>query len=358
VALRKECPKCHRKWTSKADRCKHCGTSLKGPHIVWWVYLRFPDRTYVRRIGPDRKAAEAHELEVKREKIRNKLLKKTDPASVTVEDIWPRYYAWCLKMNRDPQTKLHRWEKHLRHFWGPRPLSEIDLKTAEEYRMKRLREGVRPSTVNREMSIIRHLLSLAVRWGYIEKNPLQGLGSLKENNSDRWTYLTKEEFGRLQKAINPIYRDLLVFLTYTGLRLGDALRLLWGDVNLETGVLLVRAMRTKGRHGYGIPLHPEALKILQHRAKTWNGSGPVREERIFRHSDSEFRRAFKQALKKAGLPTSIRIHDLRHTFASWLAMAGVPILEIQALLGHKSVNMTMRYAHLNPSVLRGAVEKI
>ncbi|MGC8767639.1 MAG: tyrosine-type recombinase/integrase, partial [Brevinematia bacterium] len=97
------------------------------------------------------------------------------------------------------------------------------------------------------------------------------------------------------------------------------------------------------------------IEVLRERKKRFNSR---EEERVFAHSDSEFRRAFKKALEKANLPKSIRVHDLRHTFASWLAMQGITLLEIKELLGHSQLTTTLRYAHLLPSNLRKAVNSL
>ena len=165
----------------------------------------------------------------------------------------------------------------------------------ESYRSRRLGEGARPATVNRELEILGHMVKMAVRWGLLKKNPLEGMGKLPEENDDRWRFLTREEFQRLEEAMDSTYRDLLDFLTYTGLRLGDALRLTWGDVNLEKEVVLIRGVRTKTGRSFGIPLHPRAREVLFRRL---NGGDPVPEERIFPHSPAWFRRAFKRALEK------------------------------------------------------------
>lgn len=359
MALKKECPNCKYRNSVSKRKCVKCSASLVSPDVVYWVDVWIGGRRIRERIGPSRSAAEARELSLKRQKAEAKALGTDLLAQTTkLEDLWPRYLTWCRVNNRDPKTKKHRWEKHLKTHFGRLTISEVSIRDAESYRMKRLQEGARPATVNRELSIIRHMLSMAVKWGFLESNPLAGLGSLPENNDDAWRYLTREEFDTLLAHLSTNYRDLCIFLVYTGLRLGDALRLTWADVNLDQGVVLIRGVRTKSGRTFGIPLHPKALEVLHRRAKVYNGAGPIPGDRIFKHSDSEFRRAFKKALKSAGLPTTIRIHDLRHTFASWLALKGVPIQQIQALLGHRQLTTTLRYAHLNPAILREAVEKI
>ena len=355
MALKKECPECKYRNSVSLRKCARCGASLVSQGIVYWVDVWVGGRRIRERVGPSREAAAARELKLKREKARAKVMGVRELAmSYRLEDLWPRYATWCKIHNRDFKGKKSRWVNQLKPFFGKKTLDQITRRLVETYRNRRLSEGARPASVNREVSLLRHMLRMAVEWGFLDRNPLEGLGNLREENDDRWRYLTEEEFERLELAVNDTYRDLLVFLAYTGLRLGDALRLTPQDVDLRGEVILIRGSKTKGGRAFGIPMHPRVKEILERRIQ--NGTAP--EERIFRHSDSEFRRAFKRALEKAELPTSIRIHDLRHTFASWLALKGVPIQQIQALLGHSQLSTTLRYAHLNPAVLRDAVERI
>lgn len=356
MALKKECPGCKYRNPTKVRRCRKCGRELGTP-VVWWVDIHFNGIRVRKRIGPDRKAAELAELEFRKAHARRKVLGEDD--GLTLESLWVRYIAWCRIHNRDVEHKIQRWKKHLAPVFAHIRLTEISIPVVETYRQRRLSEGARPSTVNRETSLLRHMLAMAVRWGLLPQNPLAGLGNLPEKNDDRWTYITVEEAERLLENIeNPDYRQLVEFLLYSGRRLGEALELRWRDVDLDRGVLLLRGSRNKSGKTFGFPLHPRALRVLRERVSRWNGSGVPQEERVFPLSKKWLQKAFKKALKKAGLPESIRIHDLRHTFASWLAMKGVPLQQIQALLGHRQISTTLRYAHLNPEVLRGALEKI
>lgn len=359
MPLRKECPRCRYRNADRRRRCARCGATLVPGGVVYWVDVQIRGKRIRKRIGPSREEAERYELELKRLRFVEQTEEPSQNESappLRVSELWLRYWPWCQAHNRSPETKLYRW-KTLEPFFGDLILTEVTPALVERYRRRRLKSGVRPATVNKEVGLLRHMLNMAVRWGYLGENPIEKIESLPEENDDVWQYLTKEEFERVYEAINPTYRDLLVFLVYTGLRVGEALRLRWRDVDLRKGVLLLRGTRTKGRKTFGIPLHRLALEVLLRRREALNGNYR-REGRIFRHSEDWFRRAFKKALEAAGLPESFRVHDLRHTFASWLAMAGVPVQEIQMLLGHRQITTTMRYAHLNPEILRGALEKI
>jgi integrase len=168
----------------------------------------------------------------------------------------------------------------------------------------------------------------------------------------RLVYLTPEQAEKLKQHISNNYRDLLEFLLYTGLRVGEALKLTWKDVDFEANIIILRQDKTKTGRNYVIPLNSKVKEILLARKKK------TKDKRVFPHSKSNFTRAFKQALKRAGLPQEIRIHDLRHTFASWLSMSGIALQQIAALLGHRQLSTTMRYAHLNLATLKKASESV
>jgi integrase len=195
------------------------------------------------------------------------------------------------------------------------------------------------------------MLNFAVEQGYIKQNKLLGkIKKLKENES-RWTYLKPHEVEKLKKYLSKTYHDIFDFLIYTGLRLGEALSLKKKDIDLENGIIWIKENKTGYTHT--IPINSKVREVLRKRIKNLSDN-----DRVFQHSDSEFRRNFKKALKTAGLDTKIRIHDLRHTFASWLAMSGTDIQQIAALLGHKQITTTLRYAHLNIRTMAEASEKV
>jgi len=233
---------------------------------------------------------------------------------------------------------------------GERTLSEVTPQLIEKFKVEMRTKGLTEVSINRMIAIIRHMLSMAVKWGYLKEHPLKGKIEMLREKKDRWTFLTKEEFERLFENLSETYHDLCYFLVMTGARLGEALSLKWENIIWEAGVAYLPDSKTNRERV--LVLSDSVLEVLKKRHEKLK---PEKTDRVFQHSDSEFRRAFKRALEKAGLPRSIRIHDLRHTFASWLAMKGVPLQQIKDLLGHSQISTTLRYSHLNPEVLRKAV---
>ncbi len=196
---------------------------------------------------------------------------------------------------------------------------------------------------------------MAEKWGFIQSNPVKQVRFFQENR-DRWYFLTKEEARRLLDNLPLETRPLFEFLLATGLRLGNVLRLRWDQIDLKQSILWIEASSTKGKRELVLPLSLWALRILKSVPRH------IRSPYVFCHDDGKPYSypydGFKAALKRAGLPTTIRIHDLRHTYASWAIQAGVNLGVLKELLGHASLEMVMRYAHLDLETKRRAVEKV
>lgn len=191
----------------------------------------------------------------------------------------------------------------------------------------------------------------------------------------RLRYLTEAEAQALVDAAAPHLQPLLIFLLHTGARLGEALNLDWRDVDLHARRVVFTM--TKNGEARGVPLNEAALLAL---ANLPHRTGPVfrtpKGRAYYDHRErggSPIKTGFRSACIRAGLlmadpknrrnkngrilmVPSVRVHDLRHTFASWLAMRGVPLRTIAELMGHRTLKMVMRYAHLSPDHLRGAVD--
>ena len=146
---------------------------------------------------------------------------------------------------------------------------------------------------------------------------------------------------------------MVTFALHTGMRRGEILGLRWQDVDLRNSVATIPAARAKGRRHRYVPLNTDAMDILA------TLPSPIeRSALIFGNSagklNENFRREWQAAIELSGLE-DFRFHDLRHTFASRLVMAGVDLAVLRELLGHRDFEMTLCYAHLAPSHLRAAV---
>ena len=267
-----------------------------------------------------------------------------------------------------------------------RQLSEIDEAAIDRWWRSRV-AGARPvakATAARDLACLRSALSKAVEWKLLERNPLLGLRqkSVEPRKVVRFlseaeeTHLRAAMAGRDQRLITArasgnrwraarnvqlmpemsagSYGDhltpVVLLALNTGLRRGELLSLTWADVDLDARMLTVRAENAKsGRQRY-IPLNTEAHGVL---AKWESQTGAA--GRVF--DVASVKKSWMKLLTSAHIE-GFRFHDLRHHFASKLVRAGVDLNVVRELLGHASITMTLRYAHLCPGTLAAAVAKL
>lgn len=216
-------------------------------------------------------------------------------------------------------------------------------------------------TINRVLVLLRYGYTLALRWriGGVDSNPAKELKNLKEDNKIE-RYLTPEQTTQLLVAVrasqNPLLADIVAFLLFTGARKREALDAKWQDIDWRQQ--LWRIPKTKSGKVRHVPLSSGALKVLQGLKEKSDSA----IEHIFANprTGKPFVSIFYSwdtARTEAGLP-ELRIHDLRHSFASFLVNAGRSLYEVQELLGHADIRTTSRYAHLSRERLREAVEVV
>jgi integrase len=197
---------------------------------------------------------------------------------------------------------------------------------------------------------------LALRNGKVRENPVRHVPRKQENNI-RTRFLSAEEDAALRtkiRVLHPSREPEFDLALHTGMRRNEQWQLRWQDVNLRAGMITI----PQSKHGTArhVPINSVAQQALQALSKTRNGSPYVCAGSDQREG-RDWGRWFEECVGEAKI-TDFRWHDLRHTFASRLAMAGVSLRTLAELLGHRTLAMVMRYAHLAPAHLRDAVEKI
>lgn len=237
-------------------------------------------------------------------------------------------------------------------------LRRVDIAT---YVQHRSRQGVSDGTVNRELLLLSAAINYVKRrWGWQIDNPVPG--QYLRWPPGRLRYLTKSEAARLHQAASEtckrgheVLPDFITFALNTGMRKMEMLGLTWDRVHLDQRQVVLESKHTKTAKRRLIPLNKQATAALKSRKKY---RGKKKSEWVFadRRGDqvTNVYPAWWQALEVAQID-DFMIHDLRHTFASWLVIAGVSLMEVRDLLGHSSVKMTERYAHLSQDALARAV---
>jgi integrase len=262
---------------------------------------------------------------------------------------------------------------------GTKALNEVTQQDVSEFRRKLVADGLANGTVNRHLATLRAMFNVALKWELYEgRNPAASPGMLREVHRDK--YLSPTETRALVSALDAdkdqTAAAVLALLIVTGARRSEAMLAKWENVDLERGLLTVpRSKSGRPRH---IPLAPVAVAFLQRqrarcqaeelerqadmkKART-NGDTQAGEDMgpnpyVFPSQRRPgqpvegVRGVWARAKKAAGLPADLRVHDLRHSFASALANAGTPLNEIGTVLGHTQLSTTIRYAHHSPQRL-------
>lgn len=236
----------------------------------------------------------------------------------------------------------------------------LEARRALQKLPKKKGEGaLSPATVNRRMAAVSAVLTYGIEeLCLLETNPAH-VSSIEENN-ERDRLLTDDERTRLMAACKahdePALYALVRAAMITGARAGELLALRWSDVDTDHGVVRItkntRRDRTKNTDSRPVPIAGEALEILKARKKVRR----IDNDLVFYNQHSggpyNYRQHWAAVKKQAGID-DFKFHDLRHQAASELAMAGVSLMQIGALLGHRSAQMTKRYAHYSDQAIRG-----
>jgi integrase len=355
----------------------------KGKGKPWWVFICHGGKRKAVKVG-DKAAAEAVAS-----KIREQL--KTGTLNLDSKKKVPTFgeyaYRW-LEGHGETNLKYSTYKGYtgiLRRYLNPledRPIDQISRPELKELFYSQLKEGLAPATVTRVKALISVILNHALEDELIFANPVAGLGRMikKKDRKADVKILTKEEASVLLEALkehHPRYHPFFLCALRTGMRLGELLGLEWGDINFGDGFIEVRRAFVEGevttpKNGKTRRIDmsrqlAETLKILLKERKNEalsKGWGKV-PDRVFVNETGGVidhgnlrRRVYWPSLAKAGL-RRIRIHDLRHTFASMLIQNGESLAYVRDQLGHHSIQLTVdTYGHLVPGANRQAVDRL
>lgn len=328
---------------------------------VWWVSYIDPSGKRVRRSTEttDRKEAEALEAKWKLESFQGRQW-GAQPRR-TFDELMLAYLNATRHDKRSAQRDVFS-AKHLYAAFSQRELASLTAADVRSYIEQRRATGVAAGTVNREVGLLSAAINYAQReWGWDVPNPAARRRLREPEGRVRW--ITKAEAAALMRSADKDRRalhlpDFIRLALHTGMRRGEMLGLEWRRVDLQAGLIYLEGMHTKSGKRRSVPLNAEARAALISRAgfrarhcpgSPWVFCNP-HGERI-----ASVKHSFASACERAGV-SDFRVHDMRHTCAAWLVSAGVPLPAVRDLLGHSTVKVTERYAHLAPENIRAAVD--
>ncbi len=328
------------------------------------VKYRYPDGTVraVRQTSPvqTRRGAEQHERQI-REALQNGTYERKVREALSLEQFQEKFLTHAKTNNKysTQKSKTDILRKHLLPAFGEQKLEKIGPYQIEAFKAQKLDEGLSPKTINNLLTVLRKLLVLAAEWGELPSVPRMAWMKVPKPEFD---FLSFEEADRLLSSAEPEWKAMLLVALHTGLRLGELAALQWDCIDLKAKRLVVKRNVYRGRSGTPkggrsreIPLSDTAVRALKdHR----HLKGPY----VFCTANGDMLNAYNRCqnaigrqCKRAGL-RPVGWHSLRHSFASHLVMRGVPLKVVQELMGHATIEMTMRYAHLSPHVTAEAVK--
>ncbi len=325
---------------------------------VWWI--RYADSTgRIRREKAGMKSAALaaygkRETQVREGKFFPEKAKRS--RQVWFEEIARDALDYSRGNKGHESFRNDRWNMALLSEWfKDRLASEITAQEIERRLAELSEAGRAPATVNRYWALLSLTYSLAVRNKKVPASPVSSVRRRKENN-ERVRFLSDSEETTLREHICanfPEREPEFDLALHTGMRRGEQFRLRRQDVDISLGVITIpRSKHGKKRH---VPINDVARSAIERLLSATTGVYIVPGLEGPRHRDSQ--RWLEECIDAAKIP-DFHWHDLRHTFASRLVMRGVDLRTVQELMGHKTISMTVRYAHLSPAHLLDAVSRL
>jgi integrase len=317
----------------------------------WFIDFYCGSKRIRRMIGPSKRLAETALKDAQIKVAKGHYLGIYEDKKITLKDFSGEYLVHMRK-------RLEPWnfrrcndivEQHLIPYFTEY-LSKISIKDVEGYKTIRL-DKVKPATVNREVTRLKHIFNTAVEWKYVSKNPIEGLKALKEPPG-RVRYLDDDELRLLLDAINGHWLEPLVLISLNmGLRRSELLGLGWSkNIDLKNGQITLFKTKTNKRRA--IAINNTVYEVLRKIPRR------IDNDLLFPDYKGDMvSMAFKRLCLKIGIG-DFHWHDLRHCFASYLTMNNYNLKTVQELLGHSDTRTTERYSHLSPAHLQNAVNTL
>jgi site-specific recombinase XerD len=330
---------------------------------TYYVRSKSSGKTRRQRLGrtTDITLAEARE---KARTLKAELRLEAIPRQETTPKKAGRTFAQFFDDDYLPFVKVRKrsWKRdeelyrlRLRTAFGDKPLDEITRQQVQSLQAAVLAEGLSPASADHHVKLIRQALNLAVEWDMLEKNPAAGVRLFNVDNKVEHC-LDEPQLERLLEVLRTSksrgVSQIALFLLSTGCRLSEALKATWSQVNRQERVWRIPAFNSKSKKVRSVPLNDSALQVLAELGT----EGAHEHLFVNRRTGKRYttiHKVWSRIRVKAGLP-HLRIHDLRHSFASFLVNSGRSLYEVQQILGHSDPSVTQRYAHLSSKSLQEA----
>ncbi len=356
------------------NRIEYCDADLPGLYIEvrasspgqGTYYLRYKDntsktchqkigRTHDLSLVDARKAAKTLKAEIElgadprgEEKARKAVL-------TYAEFFHAHYLPYVTPRKRSWSKDEEMFRLRLNAVFGGKRLNQITRQQIQIFHTSLKNSGLSASTCNHYVKLLKHSLNLAIDWGMLALNPAVRVPLFHEDNKME-NYLDDAQLENLLAVLrnddNRTVCLIVMYLLSTGARLNEVLSATWDQVDRQRRVWRILASNSKSKRIRAVPLNDSAIEVLN----LLDTEGKFTHLFINHQTGLPYTtitKVFDRLRRKAGLP-HLRIHDLRHQYASFLVNAGRTLYEVQQILGHSDPSVTMRYSHLSTKTLQDA----
>jgi len=344
-------------------------TNFRKDRKRWVVNFRYNGKLF-REYSPhnSKRSAEEYEVYLRQELAKHGTLdqlkaseqakKETGVTFTVFADRWFKDYVIHNNKHSEQLSKACILNKHLKPYFGKMVVKDIGAESIERYKQAKLSTSSCAKTINNQLATLRKCLVVAEEWGVIERVPKV---RLLKTTLPPPRYLSDSEIQDLLGTVrNPITRTMILTALRTGMRHGELIALQWDDVDLKNRRICIKRSSVKGVIGTTkngrvryAPMTQDLMEALRAIPHTCDLVFPGVQKNIMHHAITN--RWINDAYDAVGIKAR-GWHVLRHTFASQLVSKGASIKAVQDLLGHATLNMTLRYAHLAPDVLRDTIK--
>jgi integrase len=332
----------------------------------WWIDFQFGGKRYRKRSPENtRSGASAYELLLRQSLARGEQVRKDSiqrkPTFGQFAALWLEDYVKPNNKHSEQLAKKYVLAKSLVPFFGEKPIGEIKGHDIERYKAQQLDQGFSNKTITNRLTVLNKCLVTAYEWLEMEGGP-------PKIKWPKWTlpeidYLSPAECEHLLRHAHGVMHEMVLMALRTGMRQGELRGLQWSSIDWLTRSVVVRHSRDdrgllvppKSGRSRHIPLDTDVYGMLYARKRDTGYVYLGRDKKPYNNYRMNY--AIRRLCKNASFRT-VGWHTLRHTFASHLAMRGVPLPAIKELMGHSTITTTMRYAHVAPSTLRSAIDML
>ncbi len=338
-----------KKWRERPDRCYWVNFKKDGK--LFWERCGWASEGWTPEAAQRRRYAildqdRVGDYKPKRERKQEQL---------TFSTLMLDYYLpWSQQNHRQHRDTAYRYEKWLKPFLNNKTLKEISPMDLERIKKTMRDAGRSDSTIRHVLGIVRHAFNMAIKWRLWEGGNPAKLVTFPRSDNRRQRFLSPQEARTLLeelRARSPLVARIAAFSLYGGLRLGEILKLEWRDVDITNGLIHIKD--TKSGVSRVIYITEPIRHILDELAPGEAAS------LIFQTQKGEpirgLSKTFNRVVEALGFNDGVEdrrqricFHTLRHSYASWAVMSGIPLFVVSKALGHKTTQMTERYSHLSP----------